>query len=296
MVLASTLCVTDACGQQASAQVGEVETQRITRSTASSSNPFSSLVDPDPYYVNLSTAYTHTTNAFSDFREQKDWLLDTNLSAGWRTTLGSSLYLDWAFVANRSDYANQDTLSRNMLGTRVMLAGLAFGKVPYYLSYSGNWFYDSSYDSSGLNFHTLSAVVPFWRKNVGKGNLTVSATLNWIKAQPSDFDQITPGLSVRYSVPVTGKDRIDLSVMQSYASFQHFAPGQFPQDRQDWRTTASLQLVHTFTKQLQLTLGVTYMRNDSNLAGFETTTGRFGGIYDYKTWNFTPTLGLNYNF
>jgi hypothetical protein len=79
MVLASAFGFIDAHGQEARAQVGEVETQRITRSTAAASNPFSSLVSPDPYYVNLSSGYTHTTNAFSDFREQEDWLLDTNL-------------------------------------------------------------------------------------------------------------------------------------------------------------------------------------------------------------------------
>jgi hypothetical protein len=294
-LLALTLLIADARAQEPRSQVGEVETQRVTRSSAAASNPFSALSNPDPFYSSLTTSYTHTTNAFSDFREQKDWLLDTNLTAGWRTTLGSSMFLDWAFLANRSDYANQDTLSRNMLGTRLMIGGKAFGKIPFYLAYSGNWFYDSSYDSSSLNFHTVSTILPFWQQNIGKGNLTVSATLNWIKAQPSDFDQISPGLSVRYGMPITGKDRINISLMQNYSSFQHFAPGQFPIDRKDWRTTASVQLVHTFTKHLQVSMGVSYMRNDSNLAGFG-PGGTFGGIYDYKTWNFTPTLGLNYTF
>ena len=286
--------VMETSAQTASAQVGEVETQRVTRKE-STANPFSALVVPDPFYVQLTSSYAHTTNAFSDFREQEDWLLDTNLAAGWRTTIGSSLYFDLAFVSNRTDYANQEALSRNMLGTRAMLGGLAFGKLPFFLAYNGNWFYDSSYDSTSLNFHTLSTVVPFVRKNLGKVNLTVASTLNWIKAQPSDFDQINPGLSMRFSLPVTGKDRLDLSLMQSYAYFQHFTPGQFTEDRQDWRSTAGIQLVHTFTKQLQLTLGVSYMRNDSNLTGFS-AGGRSGGIYDFKTWNFTPTLGVNYSF
>ena len=49
--------------------------------------------------------------------EQDDWLMDTTRAADWRTTIGSSLYFDLAFVSNRSDYANQEVRSRNMLGT-----------------------------------------------------------------------------------------------------------------------------------------------------------------------------------
>ncbi|GEM_PF-5855393 len=292
--ISASLIATAALAQQAAQPVGEIETQRITRKE-SAMNPFYSLANPDPFYVNLSTSYTHTTNAFSDSREQKDWLLDTHLAAGWRHIVGSSMIMDWAFLTNRSDYANQEQLSRNMLGTRFTLGGLAFRKLPYYLSYTGNWYYDSAYDSRSLDFHTLSTMVPFWRQSVGKGKLTLLSTLNWIKSQPSDFDQINPGLSVRFNLPVTDKDRIDISLLQSYAFYQHFVPSQFPNDRQDWRSSASVQFVHQFTKQFQISLGVAYLRNDSNLSALD-AGGSAEGIFDYKTWNFIPTISLNYSF
>jgi hypothetical protein len=71
--ISASLIATAALAQQAAQPVGEIETQRITRKE-SAMNPFYSLANPDPFYVNLSTSYTHTTNAFSDSREQKDWL------------------------------------------------------------------------------------------------------------------------------------------------------------------------------------------------------------------------------
>lgn len=264
------------------------------------SNPFSSLVGSDHYYTSLSTSYVHTTNAFSDFREIKDWYLNINASVGWRSTIGSSMYLDLSAFVNRFDYSNQELLSRNAYGTRVSLMGLLPGRfrLPYFLTYTGQWFTDSSYDSVGLNFHNVNVTVPTYRKSFGNsGTLTMLASFSWMKAEPSDFDQVIPGIIVRYNLPITDKDDLQFSLVQSYSYYRHFLPGQFMEgDRQDWRTSLTLQWVHNFTKNIAFTAGVSYLRNDSNLTGFDVATGRTGGIYDYKAWNFTPTIGVNFTF
>lgn len=290
------LAISSVSAQQTN-RLGEAASQSVTRQI-NSDNPFASLVGATPFYTRVSTAYSHTSNAFSDFREVKDWMLDTNLAAGWRSTLGSSMYLDLSLLANRLDYANQDLLSRNMFGARASFAGLLPGRLPYYLSYTSQWFMDSSYDSTSLNFHTLSATVPVYKKTfANKSVVTVLTSFSWLKAEPSDFDQVIPGLTVRYSAPITDTDRLELSLAQNYAFYQHFQPGLFNEgDRQDWRTTLALQWVHNFTKNIYFTAGVSYTRNDSNLTGFDAATGRDGGLYDYKTWNFVPTVGMNFNF
>jgi len=279
------------------ARSGDVASPSAARNVRSD-NPFSSLVGADHYYTEVSTGYKHTTNAFADFREIKDWYLDTNVSAGWRSTLGSSMYLDLSAFVNRLDYANQDVLSRNVLGTRVSVAGLLGGRLPYFLTYTGQWLTDSSYDSIGTRFHNLSTVVPLFRKSFGRsGTLSVLSSFTWVKAEPSDFDQVIPGLVVNYILPVTDRDKIRFSLVQSYSFYEHFRPGQFIEgDRQDWLTSISLQWVHDFTKNISFTAGVSYLRSDSNLTGFDAATGRTGGLYDYKAWTFSPTISMNFTF
>lgn len=249
-----------------------------------------------PFIVKGGIAPSYTTNAFSDYTESGSWVLEGNLGVAVESLIAGKVFLHAEIGSAAARYDRHRELDRDSFAALVSASVQATDRITVAGAWVGQWYMESGFGENYLTFHTFSARANY-RHPVGpRLVLNVLPYVNWIRADPSDYDQLILGGSIGLTLQHSSRIQYGLYGQVGWSDYDHYFRGLFPKDRRDLNWSVNWFYSHRITDQLEFRADIRFARNDSNLVAFDLGRGEFVGLYDYDTWQFTPSLGLNWQF
>lgn len=247
-----------------------------------------------PFFFRLNSDYSYSTNATYDFTEQADWHFGVSAGLGVETIIDNKWHVLLESAASWTRYDKFDFLDRETLGAAASVTR-SFDHIHLALSYSSQWYYRDDFSVNDSTFHHLT-FRGVYNTTIDDMSFSVGPIIGLTKSDPSDFDVLNIGVQAGVVYTHDESSSAGLFVQYGYNAYSHYMPTVFNKDRRDHTFGVSFFYSYKISKFIEIRPEVRFNLNESNLEATNLLTGKQVGLYDYKAWEFMPSLSVRIQF